>query len=379
MGLGPVGHAATDCPGSGFGGTGHTAPGGDGSGFGGTGVQPCAGITPLGVVGVITGFGSIFVGGQEIDYPPDAAIQTLAGTRTPAALRLGQTVVVRARTDGTRVQADHIAIAPVLIGPVQAASGNALLALGQQVNVTARTRLAGFGKPGVAPGDRVAVYGLRAADGSVIATRVARRRPADWVYLEGPLHRAADGSVRIQGQRLRLSPNASDVPAGGVQTITGTLAGDGGIDVRTHAPAAAMRLIDTLPDGGRLIVEGYVRSQTDTDLRLAGIGISASADALRIGPPPAVGDYARVTVVNRAGVFGLVLLEGQPASAWPGLDAAGHLEFPPDLPGDRPDLPAPGTLLEPPLSPLFPGGSGYGVYPPLPPGPYDLPWPDRRH
>lgn len=382
VGLAPVGYPATDCPGSGFGGTGNSAPGEDGTGFGGTGAQPCAGSTPLGVVGVITGFGSIFVGGQEIHYPPDAAIQTPAGTRTPSALRLGQTVVVRARSDGSRVDADRIAIAPVLVGPVQAASANTLLALGQPVHITARTRLAGFGKPGIAPGDRVAVYGLRTADGSVIATRVARRRPADWVYLEGPPHRAADGSVSILGQRLRLPTNASDMPAGPVQALTGTLAGDGAIDVRTLALAPAARLINTLPDGGRLIIEGYVHSQTGTDLRLGSIGISTHADALRIGPPPAVGDYARVTVVNRAGAFGLTMLEGQPASAWPGLDSAGHLELPPDLVRDRLDLPTPGLLLEPPLppplSPLFPGGPGSGLYPALPSGPYDLSWPDYR-
>lgn len=376
LGLGPAAHGATDCPGSGFGGTGHTDPG-DGSGFGGTGAQPCAGVTPLGVVGVITGFGSIFVGGQEIHYAPDAAIDTPAGRRTPTALRLGQTVVVRAHSDGDRVQAGHIAIAPVLIGPVQAAGADALVALGQPVRIGARTRLAGFGRAGIAPGDWVAVYGLRGADGSVVATRVARRRPADWVYLEGPLHRAADGSVHIHGQRLQLPPGAQDAPADGVQALTGVLAGDGSISVRTLAPAPVERLIDALPDGARLIVEGYVQGETSSDLRLAGIGIRADADALRIGPPPAAGDYARATLVHRAGAFGLALLEGQPASAWPGLDGAGRLEFPPHLLGDGLHLPASDMLLEPPLSPLLPGGPGYGLDPGAAPWPLDLSWPDR--
>lgn len=284
-------------------------------------------------------------------------------------------MVVRAATDGTEVQAQRITIAPVLIGPVQMANGNLLRALGQRVRLTANTRLAGFGENRIAAGDRVAVYGLRAPDGSVIATRVARRDPAGTVHLQGPIGIEPDGTASIYGQRLRLPRGTGPTAAAGTtHVVTGQLRADSVVDVRTSRPAPAALLIRTLPSGGRMVLEGYVQATAAGMLRLSGLDLAVSSATVRVGPLPSPGHYARATVAWDGAALAVGLLEPDPASAWPGIQAGPLLlEVPDDPSGQQPAPEDPGALLER-SRPLLSPDAANGGHVPLP---FPLPLPDR--
>jgi hypothetical protein len=345
-----AGAAGAQCSDSGLGGTGVRAGDpDDGSGFGGTGARPCA-AEPFGVAGVITGFGSIFVGGQEIHYDAATPVRGLDGTRRAGALRLGQTVTAVAQRHDTYIEAREITLAPVLVGPVSATGKNALRALGQLVRHTQTTRIPAVRRADLARGDWVAVYGLRAADGSVVATRIVRRATGTRVYLEGTLRRDADGAWRIGDQIVRL-PGATDAAARpGAVAVEGTLGVGGVLHATRLAPTAAAGLLQALAPEATIVLEGFVEDLTPHALRLAGLVLPLGPGVLQIGPAPVKGGYVRVTAAGLRAGGGARLLETDAASVWPGLPQAPERDAPTlGNPHGGADDPPALRLLEPPL------------------------------
>lgn len=170
-------HAACEEPG-GIGGTGVRADGG----IGGTGIQAGTGIQSdgeLGIIGVISGFGSICVNGVEVHYDAGTPVSADGAAASAQSLALGQVVAVRAVANGGQVQARDIHIVDAVVGRAAAsgAGGGELQVAGQRVRLDASTVLAG-GAPGDLAGENVRVSGLWRADGSLAATRV-ERAPAD--------------------------------------------------------------------------------------------------------------------------------------------------------------------------------------------------------
>ncbi|MEW6682015.1 MAG: DUF5666 domain-containing protein [Nitrospirota bacterium] len=141
-----------------------------GGGIGGTGVT----------VGPITGFGSIFVNGAELDI--SNATVTLEGVDDDSgdpnrSLKLGMVVVVRGNfsPDGLTGVATSVAFEDNLEGPVDSVdAGNQLTVLRQTVVVNTSTVFDGFNALSeLSQGEMVEVSGLVDANGNILATRIA--------------------------------------------------------------------------------------------------------------------------------------------------------------------------------------------------------------
>ena len=161
-------------------------------GIGGTGapngtLDAERGIGGTGIIGVITGFGSIFVDGLEVRYGAGTEVSVDDASATPAALRKGQVVAVSAVGPRSGLVAESISVVHEVAGPVQAVEdgGRMVRVAGQEVVIQGAIPDE-VGGGGLAPGDWVAVSGLKRPDGAIVATRIDPS-PAGLVRVRGPL------------------------------------------------------------------------------------------------------------------------------------------------------------------------------------------------
>ncbi len=227
----------------GIGGTGIA----DDRGIGGTGVVADRGIGGTGIVGVITGFASICLAGQEVPTPPDLPVTIDGRPGTLAALRVGQVAVVQA--GGARPVATSLALRHEVSGPFEGVEADgALRVAGQRVLPPKDTPLPSSGA-------WVLVSGFRRSDGTVVATRLDPRGPGE-VLIRGTMVAAA-GRLRIGVTEIRPAPGQFR-QAGVPVTAVGRLR-DGVLLADTVEPDAL--LVDPVryfgPAVGVLIVEGY--------------------------------------------------------------------------------------------------------------------------
>src|SRR5262249_44911542 len=145
-------------------------------GIGGTGA--IAG--DIGLVGVITGFGSICVNGVEVHYDSGTPVTVNGQPAAADALALGQTVAVRAAGAGNEARAQAISVLDAAVGPVTAVDRIAGIVhvVGQGVRLSPSTVFApGLTRAAVraaSAGETLRISGLRASDGTIVATRVER-------------------------------------------------------------------------------------------------------------------------------------------------------------------------------------------------------------
>ena len=141
------------------------------NGIGGTGFKPADnGIGGTGFIGTIRRFGSVWVNGARIAYPPDVRIRIDGEAAGAGALRIGQVArLVAEPRDGTW-RTDGIVVVSEAVGPVSRIAGRSLELLGQRV------QLAGAAMAhGLKVGDRVAVGGLRRPDQTIVASLIEKR------------------------------------------------------------------------------------------------------------------------------------------------------------------------------------------------------------
>ncbi len=254
-------------------------------GIGGTGAPESAvmrtadrGIGGTGIVGVVTGFGSVFVDGVEIRYDDSARVDT-DGTASPASdLRAGQLVAIRASGPPTAPYATTISVRSAVSGRIEAvAPGTGLLTVGgQAVLVPDGT----WGAHRFGLGDWVKVSGLRRGDGTIVASRLDSA-PAGVLMARGRVIR--DGAVARVGGLLLRGSAAEGVKDGDFVVVSGGYAaGQGQVssvvpDTLFPNPAAYFGA-----SANRLIVQAFVHVDK---------GVLAMNGA-RIPAEPAVSDEA---------------------------------------------------------------------------------------
>jgi hypothetical protein len=171
-----------------MGGTGRRV---EGPGMGGTGV-----------VGIITGFGSIRVNGLDLRYNSSTTVTQDGEPVTTGVPALGQVVAVEAEGTGTTLRARRIALQSAVVGPVTWMSPrhDALTVLGQNI----RLPRDGF-RPGMAPGlslkvgDFARVSGLREPGGAVLATRIAKLPAGGSVSVAGTVDAVSGNTMHLAG------------------------------------------------------------------------------------------------------------------------------------------------------------------------------------
>jgi len=226
-------------------------------GIGGTGIMADdgPGARAIGFIGTIQRFGSIYVNDARITYPDDVEVLVDGRRSGASALAIGQVVstVAEAESSG-KLRASRITVVSEVIGPVESISGDTLKVLGQSVVAGKKTE-----RDGLAIGTRIAVSGLRTAEGVIIASRIepAGTRPDQVV-----------GTPAMHGWTLRIGDlpliGLGEVYEGWRVIVQGTAA-DRGLRVqraRVDTPFAGASI-------GRASIEAYVER---------------SGGSLRIGP-----------------------------------------------------------------------------------------------
>lgn len=198
----------------GTGGTGAVANGGTGGtgaiasgGIGGTGKQAdTGGMGGTGIVGVITGFASVCVNGIEVHIDAKTQVTRNGAPAGPGDLAVGHFVSIETAPGRMGMRAARIAMLDAAVGPVTRVGKN-LEVLGQSVRISNET-LGAAG--GLKVGDRVRVSGPRAADNTVVATRVERTSSVvDSV--SGPATTSFTGALRIAGVGIAGTRAPADV------------------------------------------------------------------------------------------------------------------------------------------------------------------------
>jgi hypothetical protein len=162
----------------GIGGTGAYLRGGDDQGIGGTGI-----------VGTITGFGSIIVNGVRVPYATGVPVYMDGRPTSADKMRLGH--VVRVLLDGTQAQSIHVT--SEVIGPVTEINNTRIGVLSQSVDITTLAD-----RPRFRRGQMVAVYGIRKPDGTIVASRI-EGRPASIAPILRGIATRQDGDLAISG------------------------------------------------------------------------------------------------------------------------------------------------------------------------------------
>jgi len=269
----------------GIGGTGYQP--GEGNGIGGTG-QPFnqnPGIGGTGIIGTITGFGSILVNGYEVDYAADQPIGSDLGAPLRAdGLRVGQVVAVDAEGDGQHLRARTIAVQHEVAGRIDSvdrASGT-FMVLGQTVSaengiIAAKDGQGVHSISDLAVGDSIEVSGLRRDDGVIAASRIEKRTSPGPSLIRGTVTAAGEGGFTVSGYRLTQPPNhpVAAPTVGARVAITGSMAQG------SFVPRRIERVPDA-PFGGRLkrlSIEGFVGRGPGSTLSVGGMPLAGTSGA----------------------------------------------------------------------------------------------------
>ena len=193
------------------------APGGGDEGLGGTGI-----------VGTITGFGSICVNGIEVHFGGETPIERQGMRIKPALLELGQLVEVGATRGRYEVAAHQILIRIPVAGPIERidTENDEFEVLGQRVKIASRPA-DGLRIRDLEPGTGVRVSGLRRPDGIVVASHVSLA-PPEMGWIEGRARDVGPESFSIGGLRLKVPENALP-PVDGQRVVAAGATVDGGL------------------------------------------------------------------------------------------------------------------------------------------------------
>ncbi|HEX7926711.1 MAG TPA: DUF5666 domain-containing protein [bacterium] len=257
-------------PPGGIGGTGLADQRG---GIGGTGLKDWGtigmnGIGGTGIVGVVTGFGSILVNGIAVDV---TAEQT-------KGLDVGDLVAIQADGKGDKPQARTVVAVPALEGPVQASDPDSgtLKVLGQRVHVTVGTLVPGGKFPAV--GDTVRVNGLMRVNGTLEAANI--EPGGKTARLSGTLEKRNGGwsvdNVPVQPGSVTNAQALLGKPV----MVSGTWNGTA-LEAATLAPDPVAELMDRV---AQVSVQGYLTSlASETVLMVGGtrLRVTATADIAR--------------------------------------------------------------------------------------------------
>jgi hypothetical protein len=224
-------------------------------GIGGTGaiVQSAdRGIGGTGIIGVITGFASVCVAGEEVALPTGVSARMDEDPAQLDDLRAGQVIAIEAAGQDGSLRARRVVVRHAIIGPIEATGPGTMTVAGQLVALTGATGAAVGAKPGL----WVAVSGLRMGNGMIAATRVDPAPPGR-LLVRGELVRIY-GATRIGSLPVQLPPD-SQLPAAWPVMVTGVMQGGvlvadtATLDVASQSPSAYFG-----PSVSNFIVESFV-------------------------------------------------------------------------------------------------------------------------
>lgn len=325
-------------------GTSDQGIGGSGLAIQGGGENEDHGIGGTGIVGTIQGFGSIIVNNIHIPFSATTPVE-IDGRRVPAsAMKVGH--VARVLLTGKR--AARITIVSEVQGRIDRIDKTGIRILSQTVDTS------GLATKGLRKGKRVAVFGIRKPDGTIIARRIEPRSVSDGAHVRGVPVKSGN-RVLIGG----LSLGSTHGYLAGKQTL---------VRLKAVADRLVITRVQTEPVVPGL-KRGIVNIETfrPTDRGEAGSGPGGSqSGSMRLSP-------------DGHGFVDIGVRDSSRMTGFPGMGPDSFGSRPPHGPGDGPrpdhapfgrggaggDFPAPDRQGPPPS----PGGPPPGS-PPPDPGPH---------
>lgn len=286
--------------------------------------------------GIVSGFGSVYVDGVEIeDAQSSNVVENADGTTTTVALKLGQRVRVRQDSLGAAIQVTVEALVSGSVGIVNTATSQITVA-GQTVAVNSNTAtgpLTVFGGgylalADVRAGDTVEVHGsvqptaqtaqtTQAGGHTILATRIEKLSATGAVRVMGTVARlnTADASFAINGLTVRYSgatlvPATATLAEGQAVTVWGTAAaqgsGTGGTGATgTTLQASRIRVgnaaLGDVAVGGAVQASGLVSALDSASRSFTVQGLQVNAAGASVTPAGAV--LANATHVRVSGVL----------------------------------------------------------------------------
>jgi len=165
-----------------------------------------------GIIGTITGFGSIIVNGIHIHFPPNMMVNTIMGPIPARNLRIGQVVAVETQTISGRKVAQAMTMRHALAGPVEAVDpqNQTIRIMSQTVRVpdpalfAQAQRSSAIPYGGIRPGQVVVVSGLR--NGRVVeASRIDAAPHRNFAAMSGTVTGLGNGFVEVDGISVQMS------------------------------------------------------------------------------------------------------------------------------------------------------------------------------
>ena len=266
-------------PAIGTGGTGRSFSANPGTG--GTGVSPQEiGTGGTGIIGVITGFASVCVNSIEAEFDNQTVVVENGATSSVNNLRVGQVVEVLAVGDGERVYARNIQVKDTLMGPItrlDVANGRVEV-MHQVIQWGDSTVAVGADLLRITPkdlnlGQFVRISGFRAANGTVVASRI-EPTAAGQVRLSGTVTQTRAGEIKVQGVAVRVATSDAGSLHGDV-SVVGNWEGSGINAERVESTPT------TLFDGkvARVSVQGFVGERLpDGTLRFGNTQVRLNAE-----------------------------------------------------------------------------------------------------
>ncbi|MGR9227875.1 DUF5666 domain-containing protein [Rhizobium leguminosarum] len=303
--------------------------GGSGLSIQGGGENEDHGIGGTGIVGTIQGFGSIIVNNVHIPFSETTPIE-IDGRRAPAsAMKVGH--VARVLLTGKR--AARIAIVSEVQGRIDRIDKTGITILSQTVDTT------GLVTKSLRKGNRVAVFGIRKPDGTIIARRIEPRSVSDGAHVRGVPSKSGN-RVRIGG----LSLGSTHGYLVGKQTL---------VRLKTVADRLMISRIQAepvVPGLKRGIVNVETFRPADKGGPSSGPGGSTPYGSMRMSPDGH--GFVDVTVRDSSRMTGFADRQGpdgfgpRPPDGPPGEDQRGHPSFGRGGPGG--DYPDPNRRSPPP-------------------------------
>ncbi|MFN3260322.1 MAG: hypothetical protein ACE37J_07160 [Pikeienuella sp.] len=204
--------------------------------------EPRGGIGGTGIVGVLTGFGSLLVNGLAVGTGAETAAENAFGPVPLSSLTVGQALTIEAERRGAVLFARRIVVSDPLVGVLEA---------GERGLFVNGVPVIGETAPGLA-GMRVSVSGLWRG-GAVVASRIAPAAPGPDV-IAGEIGSGAGGGVTVGGAAAALLIRLAPPPEGTFVTALGRFE-DGRLLIRALDTGRFTGAAGPLE---RLSVEGYL-------------------------------------------------------------------------------------------------------------------------
>ena len=257
----------------GMGGTGINAGQG---GFGGTGdaisLLPQDALGGVAIIGVVTGFASICVNGEEVFYDKSTLVYDNGMAAKLSSLATGKMIMLKADKVNGQLRARSMGLFDAVAGPIEHVDTklNQMQVMGQIVRLNQNTAQQ---IKGLSPNANVRVSGHRLDSGEIVATRVDVNNAASASTL-GLVTSVTGNSMLVNGTRVTVTNKSmlTNIKVGSEIRVNGVW--DGGT---MHAnQLESQPITNSINRADSAIIEGFVKLGHENKMRLDGTEIQAS-------------------------------------------------------------------------------------------------------